>query len=116
MKVQRATDVPENPVTMEGAKGARMRMLIGPDDGAPNFAMRMFTVDPAGHTPFHQHDYEHEIYVVDGEGLLKAADREHPFRAGDVIYVAPNELHQFRNTGPRPLRFLCLVPAPKPCT
>jgi oxalate decarboxylase/phosphoglucose isomerase-like protein (cupin superfamily) len=26
------------------------------------------------------------------------------------VLVAPNDLHQFRNTGPTPLRFLCLVP------
>lgn len=111
MKVHQATQVPEKVVTMEGAQGARMRMLIGPDDGAPNFAMRMFTVDPEGHTPLHSHDYEHEIYIVEGEGFLKGADGEHPFKSGDVIYVSPNELHQFRNTGSGTLRFLCLIPA-----
>jgi quercetin dioxygenase-like cupin family protein len=110
MKIRHALDIREEPVTMEDAEGARMRMLIGPDDGAPNFAMRMFTVDPGGHTPLHRHNFEHEVYVLEGEGVLQAAEREHRFRAGDVIYVAPNELHQFRNTGGQPLRFLCLIP------
>ncbi|MCA1725534.1 MAG: cupin domain-containing protein, partial [Thermomicrobia bacterium] len=32
------------------------------------------------------------------------------FRAGDSCYTAPNELHQFRNTGTTPLRFLCAIP------
>ena len=37
-------------------------------------------------------------------------DREHPLRAGDVVLVKPNEVHQFRNPGPAPLKFLCLIP------
>ena len=30
--------------------------------------------------------------------------------AGDVVFVKPDEIHQFRNTGATPLKFLCLVP------
>ena len=35
---------------------------------------------------------------------------EHPLRAGDVIYVAPDDVHQFRNTGTAEMKFLCMVP------
>ena len=31
-------------------------------------------------------------------------------KTGDVVYVSPSEIHQFRNTGEVPLKFLCLVP------
>jgi len=41
--------------------------------------------------------------VVDG-------DQEQPLSSGDVVYVAPNDVHQFRNTGDSPMRFLCLIP------
>ena len=27
-----------------------------------------------------------------------------------MVFVKPDEVHQFRNAGERPLRFLCLVP------
>jgi oxalate decarboxylase/phosphoglucose isomerase-like protein (cupin superfamily) len=27
-----------------------------------------------------------------------------------VVYVKPDEVHQFRNTGSKPLKFLCLIP------
>ena len=31
---------------------------------------------------------------------------------GVAVYVAPDEIHQFRNTGSGPLKFLCLIPHP----
>lgn len=115
MKVQSYQNVTETDVTMEGTKDAKMRLLISEQDGARNFVMRMFTVAPGGHTPFHFHNYEHEVFVLEGQGVLKGEETEHAFRDGDVIYVEPNEKHQFQNRGNQPLRFLCLIPAPEKC-
>jgi len=100
---------------MDGACGARMRMLVGPDDGATNFHMRHFEVEPDGHTPHHQHDYEHEILVLAGVGVARSEQGDRPFTAGDVIFVPANEMHQFVNTGRQPAEFICLIPAPKTC-
>jgi quercetin dioxygenase-like cupin family protein len=110
MQLKQLTDVPANEVTMEGAAGYRVRQLIGDKDRAPTFAMREFEVTPGGHTPHHFHDYEHEIYVLAGNGTILDGDQELPLAAGDVVFVAPNDVHQFRNTGGEPLRFLCLIP------
>lgn len=110
MKVQRALDVPSQPVEMEGAVGCTVRWLVDAADGAPTFAMRQFSVDPGGHTPKHHHPYEHEVYVLEGDGEILEGDTPHALKAGDVIFVAPDEVHQFRNTGSSPLKFLCLVP------
>ena len=110
MKVQPLSAVPQRAVDMEGAEGCRVRWLMGQAEGAPHFAMREFEVAPGGHTPRHRHPYEHEVFVLEGEGVVVEGDREHPLKEGDVVYVAPNEVHQFRNTGDRPIRFLCLVP------
>lgn len=110
MRVKQSTEVPAADVTMEGAAGCRIRWLVGEVDQAPNFAMREFEVEPGGHTPRHTHDYEHEVYVLAGEGVLAGADGDQPLLAGSVVYVAPNDVHQFRNTGAEPLRFLCLIP------
>ena len=33
-----------------------------------------------------------------------------PLAAGDVVLVKPNEVHQFRNSGEQPMKFLCLIP------
>ena len=110
MRVQNYQDIDLKEVEMEGATGCGVRQLVGQMDQAPNFAMRQFEVAPGGHTPKHFHDYEHEVFVLEGEGVVMDGDQEQPLSSGDVIYVAPNDVHQFRNTGDRPMRFLCLIP------
>ena len=110
MQVKRCSEVAASEVTMEGAAGCRVRWLIGEGERAPTFAMREFEVAPGGHTPKHFHDYEHEVYVLAGSGQVIDGDRERSLRAGDVVFVAPNDVHQFRNTGSEPMRFLCLIP------
>lgn len=110
MRIKNHEQVPSTDVKMDGAAGCRVRWLIGERDQAPNFAMREFEVAPGGHTPKHFHDYEHEIYVLAGKGTIVDGDQEQPLHAGDVVYVAPNDVHQFRNTGKEPMRFLCLIP------
>ncbi len=110
MRIKLAEAVDASPVRIDGAAGVTMRMLIGPDDGAPNFNMRLFEVAPGGHTPAHSHGWEHEVYVLGGAGAVRAAGADHPAAAGQCVYVSPNEEHQFVNTGSEPLRFLCLVP------
>lgn len=115
MRVQSIESHQQTDVQMEGASGARMRMLIGPDDAAPNFHMRQFEVAPGGHTPHHRHDYEHEILVLGGSGIARSEQGDRPLKAGDVVFVPPNEKHQFQNTGDEPLSFICLIPAPHAC-
>jgi quercetin dioxygenase-like cupin family protein len=115
MKVQSIESHAQQAVEMAGAADVKMRMLIGPQENATVFHMRHFEVAPGGHTPHHQHDYEHEIVVLKGQGLARSAQGDRPIHAGEVIWVPPNEMHQFQNTGPQPLEFVCLIPAPKSC-
>jgi quercetin dioxygenase-like cupin family protein len=110
VQLKKLQEVPSSEVTMEGAAGCRVRWLVGEKENAPNFAMREFEVAPGGHTPHHFHDYEHEVYVLAGSGTVLDGDRERPLSAGDVLFIAPNDVHQFRNTGSEPMRFLCLIP------
>ena len=86
MKVKPITEHPQNPVDMPGAEKVRMRMLIGPDEGAEVFHMRQFEVDPGGHTPHHAHDYEHEVLILKGRGMVKCETGDRPCRAGDVVH------------------------------
>jgi quercetin dioxygenase-like cupin family protein len=119
MDVQHYEQVPAAPVEMEGSHGCQIRLLVGQREGAPNFVMRQFEVAPGGHTPKHFHDYEHEVFVLEGSGVALEGESEHALAAGDVVFVRPNEVHQFRNTGGVPLKFLCLIPnsaAGKPVT
>ena len=86
------------------------RVLIGPQQGAPNFIMRMFTLGEGGFSPYHTHPWEHEAFVLSGEGIVKGAEGEKHVSAGDFIFVPPNEEHQFLNSGEEPFEFLCIIP------
>jgi quercetin dioxygenase-like cupin family protein len=102
--------VPEQPVSDGGVKGVFIRVLVGPDHGAPHFVMRRFRVAPGGHTPHHAHPWEHEVFVLNGTGEIAAPDGPRPLAAGDAVFVPGDEQHQFRNTGPDDLEFLCVIP------
>lgn len=112
MKVVHYEEPLSAPVDMEGAVGCRIRCVIGEGDGAPSFTMRQFEVAPGGHTPRHTHGYEHQVFILEGSGVVLEGSVEHPLRPGMAVFVRPNELHQFRNTGPGPLKFLCMIPHP----
>ncbi len=112
---RRADQMPGLPVDMDGVSGVSMRMMVGRDDGAPNFSMRHFTVEPGGHTPRHSHNYEHEVFIVAGQGRVEHDGEFADISAGDVLFVEPNKVHQFVNDGEQPLQFLCLVPSKYDC-
>ena len=112
MKVAHFQQTGAVPVDTDGAVGCRIRCLIGPDDGAPSFTMRQFEVAPGGYTPKHAHAHEHEVFVLEGEGVVFEGDVPHALRPGTAVFVPPNQPHQFRNTGSDVLKFLCLIPHP----
>jgi len=93
-----------------GASKTKVRWLITEEIGAYNFAMRLFEMAPDGSSPLHTHPWEHEVFILDGEGQLFDGKTALPFKAGDVVFVLPDERHQFKNTGKKPLKFLCLIP------
>ena len=110
MKVLSYSDIKTEDVIMKGAEQVRVRWVITSDDGAPNFAMRIFEIEKGGHSPYHSPPYEHEVYVLDGKGVLRFEGREYPFEEGYVIFVDPEKKHGFYNTGNSILSFLCLIP------
>ncbi len=114
MKVVQFDDIALENVNIEGALNTKIRWLIGQKDNAPNFALRMFEVEKEGHTPLHSHDFEHEVFILEGQGIFVCSEGEKPFKAWDVIYVDPNIEHQFKNTGEGIMRFLCIIPHEKP--
>jgi quercetin dioxygenase-like cupin family protein len=90
--------------------GVTMRVVIGPEEGAPIFNMRVFEVQAGRSTPHHSHWWEHEVFVLSGEGIVKTEQGELPLSHASTVFVPGGDLHQFRNTGDDVLRFICLVP------
>ncbi|MWG34506.1 cupin domain-containing protein [Halomarina oriensis] len=92
------------------ADGMSKGVLVGPDDGAPNLAIRRFTLDPGAEVPPHTNEVEHEQYVIDGEYTVGLGEEEHVVRAGDSLFIPAGVVHWYRNEGDEEGAFLCAVP------
>lgn len=93
--------------------GVLKREVITAQDGAPSFCMRVFEVEPGGVTPNHTHPWEHEVFVLAGEGAAVGEGGETPIAEGSAVFIAPDEPHCLVNKSDQPLRFICLIPLPK---
>jgi len=112
-KVIHYTDVPAQ-VFGDTAPGTSIRWLIDDDhDGAPVYSMRMIEIEPGGNSPKHTHPYEHENFIVEGQGRLFIADTWYDLKPGDVAFVPAGILHQYVNAGDTTLKFLCGIPVKK---
>jgi quercetin dioxygenase-like cupin family protein len=92
------------------APGAGLRWVIGEKEGAPTFSMRVAELQPGARTPGHSHDWEHEIFVLSGQGKVDAGGEEVLLKEGDAVFIPPMEEHRFSNDGDDVLRFICAIP------
>ena len=90
--------------------GVVKREVITADDGAPNFCMRVFEVEPGSSTPSHSHRWEHEVFVLSGRGVVVSEKGETQIGKESVVFIAPEEHHCFVNNGDEVLRFICVIP------
>lgn len=114
MKLIHYTQIPPMAMDNDQVKNVAGRVLIGKEDGASNFCMRRFEIGPQGFTPKHSHDWEHEIWVLEGKGEVFMDNTWQALQPGTAVFVPPNAEHQFRNTSGTPFAFLCLVPNQAP--
>jgi quercetin dioxygenase-like cupin family protein len=110
MRIDEEKKVKCTEVQEQDIEGVSMKVLIGEDQGAPNFVMRVFDLEKGGHTAYHTHEWEHEVYVLEGEGAIIQKGTEFPIHEGTFALIKPHEEHQFVNKGPGNLRFICVVP------
>lgn len=93
------------------ARGARMAVLVGPEQGAPNFITRRFVLAPGARIPKHRHPtIEHEQVMVRGEMVLGMGDKVRTVRAGDAMYLPAGCAHWYENRGAEEVEFLCVIP------
>jgi quercetin dioxygenase-like cupin family protein len=110
MFVKKLNDVDRIEATEDGAQGAGLRWMLGPKDEMPNFYLRVVEIEIGGQSMHHQHDYEHEVFVLEGNGILVGEDQSLHLEPGSAGYVPPNVIHQFRNTGDTTMKFICVIP------
>ncbi len=96
---------------VERSSGATIQVLLGPEDGVPNFITRRFTLEPGGRIPEHRHpSIEHEQLMLEGEMHLRLDGQLKIVRAGDCIFIPQRVAHSYENQGKSRVRFLCIIP------
>lgn len=105
--VKRAEAVASREVAAGSATSSQV--LVGPDDGAPNFALRRFRMGPGGGMPTHTNTVEHEQFVLCGRAEVRLGAETHLVGAGSVLFIPAGLPHSYRVLE-APFEFLCIVP------
>ena len=104
-------DIEVEPVTKVNSVKTTIQWLITKKDGANNFTMRRFEIQPGGKIGLHDHPEEHEIFILQGTGeVFDSKGVTVRINPGDIVYVPPNEPHGYSNDGDEPLAFICVIP------
>jgi quercetin dioxygenase-like cupin family protein len=102
----------EYKLSAEHHRGVTRMGLVGDAGEATAFHLRYFEIAPGGYSSLEHHQHEHAVVVMRGRGVVQLGDTVHEIGFGDTVYVAPHEVHQFRNTSAKePFGFLCIVDA-----
>jgi len=114
MKVINYKDVMPTAIHGGTVKNVTGRVMIGKEDGAPHFCMRVMEMKEGGYTPKHAHDWEHEVFVHAGEGEVFIDDSWYAVFPGTAVFIPANVEHQLRYTSGDIFTFVCLVPSGVP--
>ena len=87
-----------------------MKPLIGREDGARKTAMHELIIGKGGYSTMHRHEWDHQLVVTEGSGIVILDGKKFPLRPGVVFLVQSNEMHQFLQRGKGPLHFLTVTP------
>jgi len=105
--VRPASVVPANKVAAGTA--TEMQVLVGPDQGAPNFALRRFIMGEGGGMPLHTNQVEHEQYVLRGRARITIGETVHDVGPDHTLYIPAGAPHSYEVIE-APFEFLCVVP------
>ncbi len=114
MIVKAYSDIEPIKINNDQASNLAARVVLGKADGAENFCMRVFEMSEGGHTPKHDHDWEHEMFIFSGQGAVFGNGEWTDVKAGNVVFIPANETHQLKNSGKDPLVVVCMIPAGPP--
>ncbi|ARP95178.1 cupin domain-containing protein [Bordetella genomosp. 13] len=77
--------------------GARTTPLVGPAVGASAFINGITEFAPATAIPFHSHNCEESVMLLEGDAMLDIDGQEHRLKPLDTTWIPPNVSHRFRN-------------------
>jgi len=90
------------------------RIVVDPDSGLRS-ATHFVGYIPMARAPDHFHTYDEVIYVLDGQGVMRAGDFEQALVPGSCIQLPARTVHCLENTGADPMRVVAVFrPAGSP--
>ena len=109
------TGIPLEPYkdTTDTWRGITRRELSGRRGESQRFHVRYFEIAPGGYSTLERHRHEHVVIPIRGRGQAQFGCYIYEVGMGDVVYIAPDDPHQFRNPegNAEPFGFLCIVNA-----
>lgn len=106
--IVKSTDTIELRPVAAGAR-TQFQVLVGPDDGAPNFVLRRFVMGAGGGMPMHSNKVEHEQYVLRGRARVAIGEAVYEVAHDDTLYIPAGAPHSYEVLE-APFEFLCVVP------
>jgi quercetin dioxygenase-like cupin family protein len=65
--------------------------------GAQRFITGITELAPGAAVPFHSHDCEESVMLLEGEAVFETGGREHRLQPLDSAFIPANVVHRFRN-------------------
>ena len=77
--------------------GGAAARLISLDDNPATCTMTYSVIEPGKTSAHHIHPWEHEVYILEGSGVLVCDRKEYPIREGDGMFIPGNVDHYTLN-------------------
>ena len=96
----------ELPIHHRGG-GAHTTPLVTSETGAARFITGYTAFDPSAKIPFHKHNCEESVVLIEGDAMLDIDDREYRMKPLDASFIPADVPHRFRNlSDTQPMKIL----------
>ena len=73
--------------------------VLGAQDGVPTVISLFHDHGPGESSEHHEHDWEHQAFILSGSGVVWVDGQEYDIQTGDFVLIPENSSHYFKNTG-----------------
>ena len=95
--------------TVGAGTATQMQLLVGPEQGDTDFALRRFVMGAGGGMPLHTNLVEHQQYVLRGRARITIGTDVHEVAADHTLFIPAGAPHSYEVID-APFEFICVVP------
>jgi len=109
--IQRLAEIEAEAIELSLMVGVVSQAILVEHPQLKGFLVRMFTIEPNGHTGLHHRPQQHVHHFLRGRGhFVGEGGNAQPVESGDTLLTEPDEWHQVKNPSKdEPLQFLDVV-------